>query len=123
MQTTGGNEETPTDQLLQFYEFELRKLHAEKRENGLILKQQAETIAELMASNDALKQKHAEDLADIRKQHAAHMSERIGCIENEKQAVICAIRMAHEGMQASGKKRNRELEEEVHQLRRKCGML
>ena len=42
--------------LLQFYEYELCKLHDEKKENARVIKQQAAAIAELTANNEALKQ-------------------------------------------------------------------
>ena len=116
MESNEGND------LLQFYEYELCKMHDEKKENAFVIQQQAATIAELTANNEALKQKHAQELSNIRKEHAAQLADRIERIESEKQGVIYAVRMAHEGSAASYRKRNHELEEELRQVKTRFDM-
>lgn len=111
---------TAKDELLQFYEHELCKMHEEKKENAAIIKQQAVTIAQLTANTEALKQKHAEELAGIRKEHAVQFADRIERIESEKQRVIYSVRVAHEGSAASYRKRNHELQEEINQIKKRC---
>lgn len=113
------NGESAEAQLLQYYEYELRIMNDEKKKTNHLLEQHAATIAELTKTNEEWNKKYIADIAALSKKHALQMAETIERLENESQRTIAAIRMAHEGMISRTIKKNRELEEEICQLRQR----